>query len=109
MSAKVRINYVVDAIIGLAFVVSALSGVILYLVPGGYQGGRNPYYNRTVLFLGHHTWSDLHTWVSFLMVAGVLLHLVLHWNWILSMTKKALHIGERPAAGASCPVPIDPE
>jgi len=43
------------------------------------------------------------------MLAGVLVHLVLHLNWILCMTKKALHIGERPAAGVSCPVPVDPE
>jgi hypothetical protein len=54
MSRKARINFALDSIIAVAFLLSALSGVILYLFPSGYQGGRNPYYGREILFLDGH-------------------------------------------------------
>ena len=36
-------------------------------------------------FLG---WTRLHTISSLVMVGGVLLHLILHWRWILNMLKR---------------------
>lgn len=110
MSRKARINFALDSIIAVAFLLSALSGILLYLFPSGYQGGRNPYYGRQILFLDGHTWSSLHTWVSFVMIAGVLVHLVLHLNWILCMIKNTLGMGKSRATrsglneGDACPV-----
>jgi hypothetical protein len=49
MSRKAKLNYTIDVIIGLAFILSALSGLVLFFVPGGYQGGRNPYYLQPAL------------------------------------------------------------
>jgi hypothetical protein len=107
--SKSKINFAVDSIIGVAFVLSALSGIVLYLVPGGYQGGRNPNYGREILFLDHHGWTNLHTWASFVMIAGVAVHLVLHWRWILCMVKNTLRLGEKRPAQQACPVPIKVE
>jgi len=102
MKSKAQINYWIDIIIGIAFFLSIISGLVLLLAPsGGYQGGRNPVYGRTVLLFGHHTWSELHTWSSIAMAAGVLGHLILHWNWILCMTKKLIR-GKRKIT-AACP------
>jgi hypothetical protein len=106
--SKAKLNYVIDVIIGLSFVVSALSGAILFFAPSGFQGGRNPYYLQTVLFLSTHTWDTLHTWSSMAMIAGVGAHLVLHWEWMVCMTKKTFS-PKQPAAlvkesSASCPV-----
>jgi hypothetical protein len=116
MSRKARINFALDAIIAVAFLLSAVSGIILYLVPGGYQGGRNPYYGREVLGIGHHTWSDWHTWGSFVMIAGVLLHLALHWRWIVCMVKNTLGLGQKRTllptkrgAQEACPVTVEVE
>jgi hypothetical protein len=109
MSKKSKIYFVVDVIIAAAFALSALSGVILYLVPGGYQGGRNPNYGREILFLDHHGWSDLHTWTSFVMMAGIAVHLALHWRWIVAMAKKSLRPGAKRVAQQPCPVPIEVE
>ena len=109
MSKKARINLAVDSVIAVAFLLSALSGIILYLVPGGYQGGRNPNYGREILGLGHHTWSDLHTWASFVMITGVGLHLALHWRWIVCTVKKTLHLGQERVSGRACPVPVEVE
>jgi cytochrome b subunit of formate dehydrogenase len=90
MSSKTKLNYAIDVAIGLSFIVSALSGLILFFAPSGYQGGRNPYYLQPVLFLTTHTWNELHTWGSIVMIAGVGAHLVLHWNWMVCVTLRLL-------------------
>ena len=105
VKSKAKINYWIDVIIGIAFILSIISGLVLYLGPsGGYQGGRNAGYGRTVLLLGHHTWSELHTWSSIAMAAGVFGHLLLHWNWIVCMTKKGFRrTGRDKTLKAACP------
>jgi len=109
MSKKAKINFAVDTIIAVVFMLSVVTGIVLYLVPGGYQGGRNPYYGSEILFLDHQRWTDLHTWTSFVMVAGLLVHIVFHWRWIACMVKKTLHLGEKQVAQQPCPVPIEVE
>ena len=90
MSTKGKLNYATDIIIGTAFILSALSGLVLFFAPSGFQGGRNPYYGQAVLGLTTHAWDELHTWGSIAMIAGVGAHLMLHWRWIVCMTKKLL-------------------
>ena len=106
MMSKAKLNYLIDVIIGLSFIVAALSGIVLFFAPSGYQGGRNTYYLQPVLFLNTHTWSTLHTWGSMAMIAGVGAHLVLHWNWMICMTRKLF---ERPRArrAESLPLPVE--
>jgi len=106
MSKKAKLNYVVDVVIGLAFILSALSGLVLFFAPSGYQGGRNPYYLQPVLFLSTHTWSILHTWGSITMISGVGAHLVLHWDWMVCMTKKLL-TGPRTVPSETLAYPIE--
>jgi hypothetical protein len=90
VSNHAKLNYAIDVVIGLSFILSALSGLILFFVPSGYQGGRNPAYLQPVLFLSTHTWNELHTWGSIAMIAGVGAHLVLHWDWMVCMTKRLI-------------------
>jgi cytochrome b subunit of formate dehydrogenase len=104
MSNKVRLNYALDAVIALAFVFAAVSGVVFLLAgSGGYQGGRNPDFQTVMLGISRWTWSDLHAWTGLVMIAGVMIHLLLHWRWIVCVTKRLL----RPARHKtqdSCPV-----
>ena len=90
MKTKAKINYWVDIMTGIAFVLSVLSGLILLFAGpgGGYQGGRNPQYQKSILFVSRNIWKELHNWSSILMALGVLGHFVLHWNWIVCMTRK---------------------
>ena len=75
----------------LTFLLSAISGAVIYFSPsGGYQGGRNPGLDRNVLLLSHEAWKSIHNWSSLVMTLGVLGHLILHWNWITCMTRKAV-------------------
>ena len=108
--SKVKLNYLVDAVIGVAFILSAISGMVfLFAGSGGYQGGRNPGFRTEMLGLSRSTWSDLHTWTSLVMIAGALIHLLLHWKWIVCMTGRLFKPARQPATPRrgteeSCPV-----
>jgi hypothetical protein len=90
VSSKAKLNYAIDLVIAGAFVLAALSGLVLFFVPSGYQGGRNPHYLQPVLFLTTREWDAVHTWSSLAMIAGVGAHLIVHWNWMLCMTRRLL-------------------
>lgn len=91
MSNKAKLNYVLDAVIAAAFILAALSGLLLMTAgSGGYQGGRNSSFETERLGIDRWTWKDLHAWGGLVMTAGVLVHLLLHWNWIVCTTKRLL-------------------
>jgi cytochrome b subunit of formate dehydrogenase len=86
--SKAKINYFVDVVIGISFLAAAFSGLALFFAgSGGYQGGRNPRVAQEILGLSRLLWKDLHDWSGMVMLAGVFLHLVLHWKWIVCMTR----------------------
>jgi cytochrome b subunit of formate dehydrogenase len=104
MSNKVWLNYALDAVIALAFILASISGLVfLFAGSGGYQGGRNPDFQTEVLGISRWTWSDLHTWTGLVMIAGVMIHLLLHWKWIVCVTKR-LRQPVRHQTQDSCPV-----
>ena len=86
---KAKVNYVVDLVIGVGFVVAALSGIALLLIaPGGYRGGHSLNSLPTLLSMSRWTWKAVHDWGAIAMAGGVALHLVLHWKWLVCMTRK---------------------
>jgi hypothetical protein len=102
---KTKLNYLLDGVIGLAFMLSGVTGMaFLLLGEGGYQGGRNPGFATGLLGLSRGTWSDLHTWASLVMIAGVIVHVVLHWRWILCVTARMLPSLPRRAEEQVCEV-----
>lgn len=93
---KAKLNYMLDAVIGVAFVLSAVTGMaFLRMGSGGYQGGRNPNFQTALLGISRAAWSDLHTWVSLVMITGVVVHLVLHWKWIVCVSKQVFSFRPR--------------
>lgn len=88
---KANLNYWVDVGIGVAFVLSAVSGVVMEFAGPG----------ASVLSVGYRWWDQLHLWSSVGMIAGVLAHLLLHWKWIKTMTGKTFAQRKRPQAAVS--------
>jgi hypothetical protein len=78
---KAKLDFWVDLAIALAGAISAMSGLLL-LWPAGLTTG--------ILSISFRAWSSLHTWSSLAAVAGVGLHLALHRNWTIAMTKRML-------------------
>jgi len=102
---KVTMNYWVDVLIAVAFVISAITGLaFLVMGSGGYQGGRNARFATAFLGLDRAQWSDLHTLGSLVMISGVGLHLVLHWNWIVCVTRRMFAHPVQTTRDAVCEV-----
>ena len=84
MFSKNKLNFWLDIIIFIAFVVTAITGLLLWLaLPSGQGNGP--------LVLGGLTrseWIDLHVWAGLAMLGGTILHLVLHWRWIVCITQR---------------------
>lgn len=88
MSRQTRQNWLIDATVFAGALLAGLTGIyFLYLPSGGYEGGRNPAYGLSILF-GRETWSDLHTWGGVLMIAAVVIHFAIHWEWVKMMSRR---------------------
>jgi hypothetical protein len=91
MSMQTRANWLIDVAVFVGAIVAGLSGVyFLFLPSGGYEGGRNPAYGITILF-ERHTWSDLHLWGGVLVIAAIIVHLAIHWDWVKRMGRRAVN------------------
>jgi hypothetical protein len=94
-------NWILDAVVFVSGFIAGLSGIyFLYSPSGGFQGGRNPGYDETILF-DRHTWSDLHLWGSIAMIIAILIHVAYHWAWIKSMVTKVINSIGRRGSGMS--------
>ncbi|MCJ7552111.1 MAG: DUF4405 domain-containing protein [Anaerolineae bacterium] len=97
---RAKLNYWIDVLMGVAFVISAVSGLVL-LLPLGFLSSD---VTRT-LGVSNSLWDLLHLWGSLAMITGVGGHLLLHTKWIVAMTKKLLvprkRVGVRGATASA--------
>jgi hypothetical protein len=82
---KAKINYFVDVIAFVSFLVTAITGVLIFifLPPGEGRGGVHSY----LLGYGRHDWGAIHDWAGIIMTIAAIIHVVLHWKWIVGTTK----------------------
>jgi hypothetical protein len=97
MTAKPKINFVLDVAIFILFVVALLSGLLLddAYSSGGVQmrrghGGGDSGETYTVLGVDRHAMDAVHTWSSLLAGVLVVVHLALHWKWLVCQGKRML-------------------
>ena len=86
-SSGARVNLVVDAVIGLSFLVTAVSSIYFLFLPTGYQGGRNFGWDPGFLFT-RTTWDLIHTWSAVIMIVAVIIHFFIHWRWVINVTQR---------------------
>jgi hypothetical protein len=84
-------RYVLFVIMFLLALCQAISGLLLWLVipAGGYQGGRGV---AAKFIWDKHTWINLHEWIAVALLIMVIIHLIIHWKWIVYTTRKSLGI-----------------
>lgn len=69
----------------LSFCAMAGTGLLLaFRLPPGSRGGRG----LEALGLGRHDWGEIHTWISYFFIAGILLHVALHWRWLWQVASR---------------------
>jgi hypothetical protein len=86
---KSTLLYLLAMILGLLSLLLTVSSVMLWLVfPRGFYGVR-------VL------WADIHKWGGLALGVGVLLHVLLHWKWLVQKTRRYLGLRPRREARTS--------
>ncbi|MGR8997742.1 MAG: DUF4405 domain-containing protein [Gammaproteobacteria bacterium] len=80
-------NIIIDIIAAFLFLGMIATGYLLHfpLPPGS---------NKTLSLWGYtrHQWGEVHFWISLGLLAVLLVHLVLHWNWIVTVIGKRCHL-----------------
>ena len=83
-------NYIVFIGLFVLGLIETVSGFILWfaLPKGGGYGGRLGGGGAEFWSLSRHTWIDIHNWAAIAIVALIIIHLILHWKWVVCMTKR---------------------
>lgn len=81
------INYIVDIPLMILTVLEGLSGVILQF------GGRQASY----LGLSMFEWKHIHVVAGLPMVILFIIHLALHWRWVVCVTKNTFGLNKKNA------------
>jgi len=83
---KVKVNYWVDVLLIILFVIVGISGIVLDFA---FTSGV-PNIGRTITFLGTHKldWLRPHAIAGLAMVVLLIIHLVLHFKWLGLMTRR---------------------
>ena len=96
---RTLINVLIDALAALAMLGMIATGLILrFALPPGS--------NRSLALWGltRHQWGDLHFWLALAALGVVVIHLVLHWTWVVSVVRRwiigAAHGAPSPRARA---------
>jgi hypothetical protein len=74
---KVKLNYIIDILLGICFVIVALSGIFLFLNSN----------QLIALIINKPFWLKMHIISSFGFMIFGLIHLLLHFNWLAVVTK----------------------
>ncbi|WKJ92330.1 DUF4405 domain-containing protein [Methylomonas montana] len=80
---RTLVNIIIDLVATLLFLGMIATGYLLRfpLPPGS---------NKTLTLwrLSRHQWGDIHFWISLGLLAVLVIHLALHWNWIVTVIGK---------------------
>ena len=89
---KATKNYIIFATLFILGLFQAVSGFVLWLAlpqGGGWRGGRfGGGVEYTFWSFSRHTWLDIHDWVAVAIMTVIVIHLILHWKWMVNMTRK---------------------
>jgi hypothetical protein len=88
-------NLVIDLIAAALMVGMAATGYILRfpLPPGS-----NKY--LSLWGLTRHQWGDVHFWIGLALLGVILLHVILHWQWVAVSVRRKLSAA-KPASGSA--------
>ena len=82
-------RYATAIVLFVLFIFEVVSGCVIWLI---LPRGEYDYYNmlagvgRTFWGLQRNVWSDLHAWAAVVLAAVIIIHIIIHWRWIFSMT-----------------------
>jgi hypothetical protein len=94
MTTRAALLYYTAVSALLLFLVEVFSGFVLWLaISGGdgFQGGRGAAERpgqEDFLSITRSDWIDIHDWAGVALLVIIGLHVLLHWRWIVQVTKR---------------------
>jgi hypothetical protein len=82
LSRGATLNVVVDAIVAISFLLTAVSGLYFFIWP---SGGRSI---SPVILFNSATWDLIHTWAGVIMISAIVIHFWIHWRWVTNVTSR---------------------
>ena len=78
-------NAAVDGVLALSGTGLLVTGLLMaFVLPAGS--------NRTLELWGkpRHDWGEIHLWLAYVVIAAGLVHVALHWTWIVATIRRAI-------------------
>ncbi len=81
---KAGINFWIDILAFLTFLICTVSGWALMAIRPGEHGAQTGLLSSEVLWgISRFEWMNLHNLIGWIFVALVAVHLVMHWRWVV--------------------------
>lgn len=90
MNARGRYNLVLNLVVGISFILTAISGIYFLFSPGG------PGAADTAWLFSRFTWDMIHTWAGITLILAAVLHFAIHWMWVVKVTRSIFHRVSQP-------------
>lgn len=75
-----KLNFLVDFLAFISFLILAKTGLIIFFfLPGGVKQGRY----QEFFGITKSIYSTVHDWAGIIFIILVIIHIVLHWRWII--------------------------
>ena len=89
------LNFTVDLAAFVVLVGMVVTSIIIrFVLPPGsggrgrvMHGGQGGEQIKTFLNLGRHDWGDIHFYLAIAFATFMIIHIILHYNWIVKTTK----------------------
>jgi len=98
MTTRAALLYYTAVSAFLLFLLEAFSGFVLWLAVsggdgfGGGPGGAERPGPGAFLSVTRSDWIDIHDWAGVALLVIIGLHIVLHWRWIVQVTKRVFAV-----------------
>lgn len=83
---KQKFNLIVNFLAFISFVFTAISGLAMKFLPKGAGRGAS----QAFWGIERHDWSEIHELAGIFLIIFVLIHLLMHRNWIMAMVKNTI-------------------
>lgn len=84
-------NFIIDLLAFLGFVLMTVTGLIMWVIlPPGTGGGHEGKGKNSIHLLwglDRHDWGEVHFWIACGLMAVLMVHIFLHWKWIVNAFK----------------------
>ncbi len=82
MNARSRWNLFLNLVVGISFLLTALSGMYFLFFPGGHGA------STALILFTRTTWDMIHTWAGVTFIATIVIHFAIHWRWVVKVASR---------------------